>query len=167
MRKLANHHHPSDGNLYTLLELSSSVARHRFPPSPDTPSFIASATSMSNPPSQPTDMLAAEILVPPPNSTYPTPHLYLSNRNDPSPLGDLISIFDISKPNGLELVAEVRSGLKHLRGMAFGGPDDKWLVAGGVNGGGVKVFERVEGGRGLKVVAEHKDVESPTGFLWV
>lgn len=141
--------------------------RHRFPPSPDALTLVASTPSMSNPPPQPTDMLAAEILIPPPNPTYPTPYLYLSNRNDPSPLGDIISIFDLSNPDALELVAEVRSGLKHLRGMAFGGPDDKWLVAGGVNGGGVKVFERVDGGRELRVVAEHKDVEAPTGFLWL
>jgi len=113
------------------------------------------------------DMFAAEILIPPPNPTYPIPYLYVSNRNDPSPLGDIISIFDLSNSDALELVSEVRSGLKHLRGMAFGGPNDKWLVAGGVNGGGVKVFERVDGGRGLRVVAEHKDVEAPAGFLWV
>jgi hypothetical protein len=50
--------------------------------------------------------------------------------------------------------------------MAFGGPDDKWLVAGGALGGGVKVFERVDGGKGLKVVAANSSVEAPTGFLW-
>jgi hypothetical protein len=51
--------------------------------------------------------------------------------------------------------------------MAFGGMDDRWLIAGGVNEGGVSVFERVDGGKGLRVVAEQKYVEAPTGFLWV
>ncbi|KAF8058602.1 Lactonase, 7-bladed beta-propeller-domain-containing protein [Lyophyllum atratum] len=155
-----------DGYLYTLLELNSTLAKHRFPPLPHLPTFVKSTNTMSNPPPELKDMLAAEILIPTPNSTYPIPYLYLSNRNDPSPEGDIISIFAISGSDWLEQVSEVRSGLKHLRGMAFGGPDDKWLVAGGVNGGGVKVFERVNGGRNLKIVAENPSIEAPTGFLW-
>ncbi|KAG5644309.1 hypothetical protein DXG03_008727 [Asterophora parasitica] len=155
-----------DGHLYTLLELTSVLVKHTLPPLPALPKFVKSTPTMSHVPAQPTDMLAAEILIPTPNTTYPVPYLYLSNRNDPSPEGDIISIFSIAGPDSLELVAEVRSGLQHLRGMVFGGPDDKWLVAGGVNGGGVKIFERVDGGRGLKVVAENSDVQAPTGFLW-
>jgi hypothetical protein len=121
---------------------------------------------MSNPPTAPHDMLAAELLIPAPNRTFSTPYAYVSNRNDPSPEGDTIAIFSIAG-DSLELVAEVRTGLKHLRGMVFGGADDKWLVAGGVHGGGVKVFERIDGGKGLKVVAENGGIEAPTGFLWV
>ncbi|KAF5374616.1 hypothetical protein D9615_008958 [Tricholomella constricta] len=155
-----------DGYLYTILELTSVLAKHRFPPLSSLPKFINSKPTMSKPPAQPNDMLAAEILIPKPNATYPIPYLYLSNRNDPSPEGDIISIFAIAGPETLELVAEVRSGLKHLRGMLFGGPDDRWLVAGGANGGGVKVFERIDGGRDLKVVAENPNIEAPTGFLW-
>jgi len=34
-------------------------------------------------------------------------------------------------------------------------------------GGGVRVFERVDGGRNLKLVAENSSIEAPTGFLWV
>ena len=68
----------------------------------------------------------------------------MSNRNDPSPEGDIISIFSVADPAKIELVAEVRSGLKHLRGMAFGGSDDRYLIAGGAHGPGVKVFERTE-----------------------
>lgn len=110
-------------------------------------------------------MLSAEILLPRPNASYTEPYLYASNRNDPSPEGDVIAIFSIADPEKLELVAEVRSGLKHLRGMLFGGQDDKYLIAGGVRGGGVKIFERVDGGRGLKEVAS-APLEAPTGFLW-
>lgn len=129
--------------------------------------FVKSVPTTSNPPATPNDILAAEILIPPTNSSFPTPYLYVSNRNDPSPEGDIISIFLIEGRDSLELIAEVRSGLNHLRGMAFGGADDKFLIAGGMNGGGVKVFERVEGGANLKLVATNDSVEAPTGFLWL
>lgn len=111
-------------------------------------------------------MLAAEILIPLPNSTFPIPYIYISNRNDPSPDGDTIAIFAI-QGDQLKLVTEVRTALNHVRGIVFGGPDDKWLVAGGANGGGVKVFERIDGGKNLRQVAVNAAVEAPTGFLWV
>lgn len=157
----------TDGELFTILELSSKVSRHTFPPLPDFPKFVSSTSTMSSPPPQPNEMLAAEILIPQPNSSFPTPYIYLSNRNDPSPGGDIISIFDFtSDPSKLQLIAEVRTGLNHVRGILFGGQDDKYLVAGGVNGGGVKVFERIDGGKGLKEVAKNEGVGAPTGFLW-
>ncbi|KAH6885452.1 Lactonase, 7-bladed beta-propeller-domain-containing protein [Coprinopsis sp. MPI-PUGE-AT-0042] len=142
------------GDLFTLLELSSKVVRHRLPPLPQAPKFLASTPTMSNPPPTPNDMLAAEILIPTPNSSFPTAYLYLSNRNDPSPEGDIISVFAIENPEEpLRLITEVRTGLKHVRGMEFFGPDDKFLITGGGRGGGVKVFERVDGGK------------EPTAFL--
>ncbi|KAF9047665.1 Lactonase, 7-bladed beta-propeller-domain-containing protein [Panaeolus papilionaceus] len=159
-----------ENSLFTLLELSSKVVRHTFPPLPALPKLIKSTPTMSNPQPTPNDMLAAEIYIPQPNKTYPTPYLYLSNRNDPSPEGDLISIFAITDSegkDGLELVNEIRTGLKHVRGMVFGGEDDKYVVVGGANGGGVKVFERVEGGRGLRLVSACEGVQGPTGFLWL
>ncbi|KAF8216415.1 Lactonase, 7-bladed beta-propeller-domain-containing protein [Mycena galopus ATCC 62051] len=155
-----------DGALYTLLELSSEIAKHRFPLLPAEPTFIAKKPTMFNPPATPNDMLAAELLIPEPNSTFSTPYAYVSNRNNPAEEGDTVAIFSI-EGDTLKLVAEVPTGLKHLRGMVFGGPDDKWLVAGGANGGGVKVFERIDGGKGLKEVAANSSVEAPTGFLWV
>ncbi|KAJ7733204.1 Lactonase, 7-bladed beta-propeller-domain-containing protein, partial [Mycena maculata] len=155
-----------DGALYTLLELSSSLSKHRFPSLPAEPSLLTVKSTMSNPPEPPHDMLAAELLIPAPNSTFSTPYAYVSNRNDPAAGGDTIAIFAI-EGDALELVTEVHTGLKHLRGMAFGGKDDRWLVAGGAQGGGVKVFERVDGGKGLRLLAENGDVEAPTGFLWV
>jgi len=112
-------------------------------------------------------MLAAEILITKPNSSFPTPYIYISNRNDPSPYGDSLSIFDFtSNSSQPELIAEVRTGLSHVRGILFGGSDDKYLVAGGVNGGGVKIFEITDGGRRLKEVARNEFVSAPTGFLW-
>ena len=155
--------------VYTLLELSSEVSAHRVPPLPQEPTLLDTISTMASPP--PAEyaayMLAAEILIPAPNTQYPTSYVYVSNRNDPSPEGDTIAIFSTVDSNDkIGYVAEVRSGLKHLRGMVFGGPDDKYLVAGGVHGGGVKVFERVDGGKGLKEIASI-DLAAPTGFLWL
>ncbi|KAF5388514.1 hypothetical protein D9757_004699 [Collybiopsis confluens] len=157
-----------DGYLYTLLELTSCVAKHSFPdPSTGVTKLIGKVPTMLNPPPEPNNMLAAEILIPKPNMAYPVPYMYVSNRNQPSLEGDSITIFSIAKAGAPELVAEVRTRLNHLRGMELGGPDDRYLVAGGVNGGGVKVFERTEGGRNLKLVAEDTTVQAPTSFLWV
>ncbi|KAK7012260.1 3-carboxy-cis,cis-mucoante lactonizing enzyme [Favolaschia claudopus] len=155
-----------DGALYTLLELSSEIAKHTFPGLPAEPKLIAKKSTMVDPPTPPHDMLAAELLIPEPNASFSTPYAYVSNRNNPSESGDTISIFRI-EGDALDLVAEIPTGLKHLRGMVFGGPDNKLLVAGGANGGGVKVFERIDGGKGLKELAANSSVEAPTGFLWV
>ncbi|KAF9479102.1 3-carboxy-cis,cis-mucoante lactonizing enzyme [Pholiota conissans] len=156
-----------DGDIFTLLELKSKIVRHRFPALPALPSFVKSTPTMSHPPPEPTDMLAAEVAIPPKNAVFPTTYLYLSNRNDPSPEGDIISVFSIEEPNSLDLVAEYRTGLNHLRGMVFGGPDDRYVVGGGANGGGVKIFERINDGKSFKVVASLDSVEAPTGFLWL
>ncbi|TRM69788.1 Lactonase, 7-bladed beta-propeller-domain-containing protein [Schizophyllum amplum] len=154
-----------DGILYTVGELSGAVTAHSVPPLPKEAELLDTlplATTRTD------AMLAAELLIPPPSAAFPTPYIYVSDRNDPSPEGDLISIIapvDASKK--LKMIAQVRSGLKHLRGMVFGGPDDKYLIAAGQNGGGVKVFERIDGGKGLKEVAAKADVESATHFLWL
>ncbi len=152
-----------DGALFTLLELGSKIVRHRFPPLPALPKLVASAPTMSNPPPTPNDMLAAEVLIPAPNASFPTPYLYLTNRNDPSPEGDTISIFSIATPDSLELVAEFRTGLRHLRGLVFGSPDARYAIAGGANGG-VKVFERINGGTSFALVAALDSVNAPTAF---
>ncbi|KAF6746800.1 Lactonase, 7-bladed beta-propeller-domain-containing protein [Ephemerocybe angulata] len=154
-------------DLFTILELSSKIVRHHLPPAPTPPKLLASKPTMSNPLPTPNDMLAAEILIPPTNSSFPTPYLYASNRNDPSPEGDIIAIYAIEQPGSLDLITEVRTGLKHVRGVVIGGPDDRYVVVGGGRGGGVKVFERVEGGKDLKVVAEYSSVEAPTNFWWL
>ncbi|KAF8058603.1 Lactonase, 7-bladed beta-propeller-domain-containing protein [Lyophyllum atratum] len=153
--------------LYTVCELSNTVCAHALPALPEESTLLATAPTMEHPLPLPNDMLASEILIPPPNVTFPTPYLYVSNRNDLSSKGDTIAIFDITEPKELRLVAEVRTGLKHVRAMEFGGLDDCWLIVGGMNEGGVKIFERVQGGRGLKLVAEKQDVKTPTGFLWL
>lgn len=64
-------------------------------------------------------------------------------------------------------MAEVHTGLKHLRGAAILGEDSRWVVLGGTQGGGVKVYERVDNGRSLREVASLPGVEQPTAFLWL
>lgn len=136
--------------MYTLLELSSRLSVHEFPAS-DTSPPQTSLSTLVNRPAAPHAMQAAEILLPKPNATFPDPYIYVSNRNDPSPGGDTIAIFSLAaRETEPELVTEVRTGLKHLRGMCFGGDDDIYLIAGGVEGGGVKIYERVEGGKKLE-----------------
>ncbi|KAG2085483.1 hypothetical protein BD769DRAFT_1632796 [Suillus cothurnatus] len=127
---------------YTLLELTLNLAVHTFPPLPAPPTLLT----------------PSEVLLPEPNASFPETFIYTSNRNDPHLEGDTIAP---------ELVNEARTGLTHVRGMVFGGNDDKYLVVGGVEGGGVKVFERIEGRKGLKEITKLiEDVGCPTGFLW-
>lgn len=149
-------------------ELTNELSAHRLPPAPEEPTHLATrSTLLSTPPEARSNMFAAEILLPTPNASFSTPYIYVSNRNDPSPGDDTIAVFSTADAeDGLQLVGEVRSGLKHLRGMHFGGPDDRWLIAGGVLGGGVKVFERVDDGQDLKEVAS-LELDAPTGFLWI
>ncbi|KAG2158574.1 Lactonase, 7-bladed beta-propeller-domain-containing protein [Suillus bovinus] len=162
-------HVVAQGNtIYTLLELTLKLAVHTFPPLPAPPTPFTSLFTLSAL-SIPDTMTAAEILLPEPNASFPETFIYTSNRNDPHPEGDTIAIFSLAAGEGQpELVNEVRTGLIHARGMVFGGDEDKYLVVGGAEGGGVKVFERVDGGKGLKEIAKLDEgvVGRPTGFLW-
>jgi 6-phosphogluconolactonase (cycloisomerase 2 family) len=110
---------------------------------------------------------AAELLRPKPNTAFPTEYLYVSNRaiKTPDPLGDTIAIFS-TKP--LKKVGEIHTGLDQIRGMEFGGENDKYLIAGGNGGGGVVVYERVDGGKDLKLLARNWEAGSVqrTTFLW-
>ncbi|KAG1731819.1 Lactonase, 7-bladed beta-propeller-domain-containing protein [Suillus paluster] len=155
--------------LYTLLELTSKLAVHTLPPLPASPTPLTSLPTLSAPLPIPNNMYAAEILLPEPNTSFPATFIYASNRNDPNPEGDTIAIFSLAAGEGQpELVNEVRTGLNHVRAMTFGGDKDQYLVVGGVEGGGVKVFERVDGGKGLQEIAKlgAEVVGCPTGFLW-
>lgn len=111
--------------------------------------------------------------------------LYLSNRNEPGATadsGDTIAVYTPFSPSSTQFkkIASIATGQKSLRGMLFD-PSGKYLVVGGLLGGGVKVFERVSGGAnasangdvgegegGLKEVAklEGEGAEGITTFLW-
>ncbi|KAF8598984.1 3-carboxy-cis,cis-mucoante lactonizing enzyme [Ceratobasidium sp. AG-I] len=178
-----------DGVLYVVEELTNKLAAHVYPPTssssliktlPTLPS-PAPASSLSAPDFEPNSvtppngpegktlpLLAAELLL----VTKPQPLLFSTNRNETHPKGDSITIYSPLKgakgKEGFEVIGSVRTGLKHARGAAFGGPDDKYLVVGGADTGGVKVFERSgERGEKLTVVAHMPGVVAPTGFLWV
>ncbi|CAE7105803.1 unnamed protein product [Rhizoctonia solani] len=173
-----------DDVLYVIDELTNTLSAHSLSdgkyitslstlPSPPPALTVASNTTGSSPtPSSAAPkgapsalpLLAAELLL----VTSPEPLLFATNRNETHPEGDSITVFSPIKDGNVDtfkLVNSVRTGLNHARGAAFGGDDDRWLVAGGADKGGVKVFER--DGSELKVVASVHGVIAPTGFLWV
>ncbi|PPQ73722.1 hypothetical protein CVT24_006979 [Panaeolus cyanescens] len=164
--------------LFTIHELSSTLSVQTIPaqPSGSSTTFATVSIIPSNPPSGAT-WAAAEILIPPPTSRFPTPYIYVSNRNtaNNSPQGDSIAIFEhINKGQsneGLRLVNQVFTGLNQIRGMEFGNADqggEEFLAASGVAGsGGVVVFRRTDGGRNLEIVARNTDVLTRTSFVWL
>lgn len=123
-----------------------------------------------------------EIVLSPSTTSHPDPLIYVSNRNEPLPAGDTIAVYaphhssslrstssgqsgaDTSSGAEFRYVGSVATGLKHLRAISLGGPESQYLVAGGAQGGGVKIFER--NGASLKEIAS-VDVEKPTSFVWL
>ena len=183
MRRGITASHRADGNdkgntLYVLLELASELAVYKSHSGQQALTYLTTLSTLKESPT-PNSMIAAEILIPKPNRSFPAAYIYTSNRNDPHPEGDTIAIFSLEKgEEHPELVTDVRTGLRHVRGMAFGGEDDKWLVVGGVGsadksvgGGGIKIYERVEGGKGLRQIAELDSAVGSklkaTTFLWL
>jgi len=156
--------------LFTLLELSNHITSHEFPPLPEAAVLLQKVATLSDPPSDPTRIdpppLSAEILGPPVTDDYATPYLYVTNRNDPSPEGDILSVFAMEPAGSVKLVREIRTGLNHLRGIAFD-ETGRYLVAGGAFGNGVKIYERKNGGKELREMAYLTNVENPTGFQWL
>lgn len=158
---------PTEDVLYTLNELTSTLTAHRLPPLPAAPTLLSTTPTIRRPSAEPLgDRLSAELLLAPAIGGDPS-FLYASNRNDPGPAGDTLAIFSLENPEAPELVAEVHTGLRHLRGAAIVGEDNRWVVLGGTQGGGVKVYERVDRGRSLREIASLPGVEQPTAFLWL
>ncbi|KAJ7600546.1 Lactonase, 7-bladed beta-propeller-domain-containing protein [Mycena floridula] len=156
-----------DDYVLTLHELGNAITCHRLDPFPAEPVLVCGPKSTLSAEYQDREVLGGEILIPVPNATYPRKYIYISNRIDPIITSPDHSIHDTIDRVCLTWAAEISTGLRHLRGMEFGGPDDKFLVAGGLYAGGVKVFERIDGGKGLKAVAQNVNLKSPTGFLWM
>ncbi|KAJ7705509.1 hypothetical protein B0H17DRAFT_920608, partial [Mycena rosella] len=70
----------------------------------------------------------------------------------------------------LRLVAQVPTGLQQIRSMALGRLDDggdQYIIAGANTEGGVAVFQRVDGGRNLTLVARNLDLGNRTSFVFV
>ncbi|KAF9652813.1 hypothetical protein BDM02DRAFT_3108955 [Thelephora ganbajun] len=160
--------------LVILHELSSTITSQRIPPLGQNSSDIISNLTIV-----PKDQAAlpgakfaaAEVLIPPPNKAFPSTLVYASNRNigpNNDPRGDSIAVFTLHADGKLRIINQFFTGLKQVRGMQFGGPNNRFLVASGVVGdGGVVLFERV--GRGAKFiqVASNKDIPNLTSFVWV
>jgi len=172
-----------DDILYTVSELTSNLFAHHLPPLPASPTLLSTTSTLQLQPGEALGTrLAAELLLAPAlkedacngsrncsgyGGTHSTPFLYATNRNDPSAAGDPVAIFSLEDPAKPTLIAEVHTGLQHLRGAMIGGEDGRWIILGGMLGGGVKVYERVDGGRSLKEIAALPDIEGPTNFLWL
>jgi len=122
---------------------------------------------------------AAEILIPTPTAEYPTPYIYVSNRNtgtvDPAHKGDTIAVYEhINKGKAgekLQLINQIYTGLEQVRGVVIGEAckgGEKYLIASGVVGsGGVVMFERTEQGKNLKELARNTEVKTRQSFLFM
>ena len=164
----------SGGFLITLHELASTLTSQRIPPlGQNSSDFISNLSIVPADQAnvQGAKFAAAEVLIPPPNPTFPSTLVYASNRNtgtNDDPRGDAIAIFSLDANGNLQLVNQFFTGLKQVRGMQFGGPDNKYLVASGVVGdGGAIVFERVGQGSDFVQVASNKEIPNLTAFVWV
>ncbi|KAF5310277.1 hypothetical protein D9619_010499 [Psilocybe cf. subviscida] len=164
--------------LFTLHETASTLSVQTLPPQPNGTSTLF-ATESIIPPNQPAGAVwaAAEILIPPPSVKFPTPYIYVSNRNTGTEFsqGDSIAIFqhiNQGLPNeGLRLVRQVFTGLEQIRGMEFGkaenGGDEFLVTSGEESTAGVIILRRTEGGSNLQLVARNIDVPTRTSFIWL
>jgi len=163
-----------DGILVTLHKLSNTITSQRVPPQCQN-----SSDMISNLLIVPEDQAAlqgakfgaAEVLIPSPNEAFPSTLVYASNRNigpNDDPRGDSITVLTLDADGKLQIINQFFTGLKQVRGMQFGGPDNRFLVASGVVGdGGVIVFERVGQGADFVQVAANKDIPNLTSFVWL
>jgi len=167
-----------DDRIFVIHELASTLTVQPIPAPPNGTSNIIDSKSIvptGLPPGA--AMAAAEILIPNPPSKFPTPYIYVSNRNTgvQDPRGDAIAIFEHvnqGQPDEeLRLITEVFTGLDQIRGMEIGlesNGGDEFLIAAGVAGSaGAVVYKRVDGGRNLTEVARNLDIPTRTTFIWL
>lgn len=165
----------NNNTLITIHELSSTITSQLVPLPGQSGSDIISNLSIV-----PEDQAglpgakfaAAEVLIPSPNQAFPSTLVYASNRNVGTgtidPRGDSIAILSLGADGTLKVINQFFTKLQQVRGMQFGGPDDKYLVASGVVGdGGVAVFERTGKGDQFVEVARNKEIPNLTSFVWL
>ena len=164
----------NNGFLITLHELSSTITSQPIPLLGQNSSNIISNLSIvpkDQAASEGAQFAAAEVLIPCPNKAFPSTLVYASNRNtgkNNDPRGDSIAILALHANGTLEIINQFFTGLKQVRGMQFGGPDNRFLVASGVVGdGGVVVFERVGRGENFTRVVSNEEIPNFTSFVWV
>lgn len=164
--------------LFTLHELSSTLSVQAIPAAPNgTSAIIDTVSILPDDPPPNSDYHAAEILIPKPTAKFPTPYIYVSNRNTgvQDARGDSIAIFEHinqgQSDEGLKLVRQVFTGLDQIRGMEFGSVEngsDEFLIAAGVAGSaGVVVYRKTDGGRNLTEVARNLEIPTRTSFVWL
>lgn len=133
----------TNNTLYTIHQNYNSVTQNTLPAisSGQASQLVANVTTVPPGTTSTSNMQAAELLyAESPCGGSASPLLYASNRGDPSSQGDAITVFEITPQ--LKAVAHIRTGMQQVRGMSFVGPTKQYIVAGGTNGGGVKVYER-------------------------
>ncbi|KAF8608340.1 3-carboxy-cis,cis-mucoante lactonizing enzyme [Ceratobasidium sp. AG-I] len=168
----------SNGILYTLHELASTLSSQTLPAlgsgvEPETISTLSIVPEGADS----STFGAAELIIDEARGL-----LYASNRlmaelfnvarnlaASPDPRGDTIAIFSFDAVGKLALVNQVYTGLNRLRAVAQGGPNDQYIAAAGQTGGGLAVFEKLDGGRNLVARARLADgvVQAPSSFVWL
>lgn len=162
---------PPGNILYTLHEVSSTLISQQIPAAPNgTSPIISNLSIVPQDAPQNATFAAAEILFPTPNTAFPGRYVYVSNRNiGPTfdPRGDSIAVFAAAGSGELTLVRHVFTGLQQIRGMQFGGVDNKFLIAGANTQGGVAMFERTGDGGDLNLLATNLELQNRTSFAFL
>ncbi|KAG9123157.1 hypothetical protein FRC07_000170 [Ceratobasidium sp. 392] len=156
----------SNGILYTLHELSSTLSSQTLPPldSSLAPKTI-STLSILPPGANGSTFGAAELILDEKRGL-----LYASNRNlaaSPDLRGDTIAIFKFDNAGNLKLVDQFFTGLNQIRAMAQGGPDNLYIAAGGLTGGGLAVFEKVNNTLAERARLPAGTISKPASFVWL
>ncbi|KAF9504525.1 hypothetical protein BS47DRAFT_1401296 [Hydnum rufescens UP504] len=96
----------------------------------------------------------------------PTSTRIIALPSQTDPLGDTIAIFALETK--LHLVRHVHTGLEQLHGVNLRDEHGQYVAAAGLAGGGIAVFERVDGGADLKLLARYDGVgsEKVPSFAW-
>lgn len=151
--------------------MASVLTQHTLPPlnSGQASQLIASISIKPSDTSSTATLKGGELLyAPSPSGGSASPLLYASNRDDPATTGDAIAVFETTPQ--LTLVKHVRTGLKHLRGMAFLGPNKEYIIVGGMSGGGIKIYQRVPAAQGYLVqvaALSATQISQPAAYIWV
>ncbi len=144
-----------DDILFTVHEKTSTLTAQRIPEAPNgtTLPLLANVSVVPANPPEGTSFAAAEILISTPTERFPSPLMYVSNRNIGTtidPAGDTIAIFQFNNgtssdstctesskrrmkrvnkiakrgTESLELLAQVPTGLQQIRSMSLGKVED-------------------------------------------
>ncbi|QRW12661.1 lactonase, 7-bladed beta-propeller [Ceratobasidium sp. AG-Ba] len=155
-----------NGVLYTLHELASTLSSQTLPPlAYGAPSETISSFSILPPGANGSTFGAAELIIDTKRSL-----LYASNRNlaaSPDPRGDTIAIFSYNATGHLTPVDQFFTGLNQIRAMAHGGPDNQYIAAAGLTGGGLAVFEKTGNSLTERARLPAGSIDKPASFVWL